>query len=519
MRQIILRVGYIWLLLLPTLLPAQTWSPALLLRENGSPQFFIELGADPTFTRLYLIWTENEDKKPGEEVIYCATIENGQLQLLRPIVKAPPIIQEIGSALIPSNNIYLVWGTNAIAPTHPVRSYTLNCGVVRPGEGITVKNIVAARADSFHFISNYQIRYAPSGRILACWHANLESTWIREQVNGNWMEAYQPYPNWKSPEGRVVNPDLQATADGMQHLAFIGNQPGLGKVAYPLNFIWYAAKHESETDWPQPASVYRDTTQAAYYPTLRIDSRGVRHIIWFEDSDVDLWPENLYYAYSHDGKTWSKPIDLTRNGLKANIIYKDVVVDRRDQLHLVWEQQSFDYRPQTLKYIVGREENWSQPTEILREQQQGARVDPTLALDRNDRLHLVWEEVLAPLGTRYQILYSWLDLATAVDWKDEKAQVPKTFTFTATPNPFHAATTLQLEMAAPAPVSVQIANLTGQLIRTFNLGARPASNQTLHWDGRNEDGILAPSGMYFVTVRLQQASQVSSKTMKLILLR
>ncbi len=45
---------------------------------------------------------------------------------------------------------------------------------------------------------------------------------------------------------------------------------------------------------------------------------------------------------------------------------------------------------------------------------------------------------------------------------------------------------------------VRIENEAGQLLRTFEVGAKPAGDSKVKWDGKDEDGNPLPAGKYTV---------------------
>jgi DNA-binding transcriptional MerR regulator len=68
------------------------------------------------------------------------------------------------------------------------------------------------------------------------------------------------------------------------------------------------------------------------------------------------------------------------------------------------------------------------------------------------------------------------------------------------PNPFNPETQIAYTLGTSENVQVHIYNVSGQLIRTYDLGYQPAGNHSIRWDGRNENGDIAASGVYLYRI-------------------
>jgi hypothetical protein len=69
------------------------------------------------------------------------------------------------------------------------------------------------------------------------------------------------------------------------------------------------------------------------------------------------------------------------------------------------------------------------------------------------------------------------------------------------PNPFNPATTIPFTLAKPGRARLAVYNALGQRIRVLFDGDRPAGRQVVTWDGRDDAGRHASSGVYFVELR------------------
>lgn len=65
-----------------------------------------------------------------------------------------------------------------------------------------------------------------------------------------------------------------------------------------------------------------------------------------------------------------------------------------------------------------------------------------------------------------------------------------------------------------ADVQITIANMHNQLVRTLAAGGQGAGTQTVHWDGRDENGRLLQPGLYRFTVTAvdRQGNSVGTST-------
>ena len=68
------------------------------------------------------------------------------------------------------------------------------------------------------------------------------------------------------------------------------------------------------------------------------------------------------------------------------------------------------------------------------------------------------------------------------------------------PNPFNPETNISYTLQNSEHVKVSIFNLQGQLIRTLVDETQPAGSYTVRWDGRQENGEMAVSGMYLYRI-------------------
>jgi hypothetical protein len=83
------------------------------------------------------------------------------------------------------------------------------------------------------------------------------------------------------------------------------------------------------------------------------------------------------------------------------------------------------------------------------------------------------------------------------------------------PNPFNPITHISYTTDIAGKVKVEIYNVEGNLIRTFEEGYRPSGSHSLSWDGRHANGSPAASGIYFYRIE----AGPHSVTNRMILLR
>jgi hypothetical protein len=83
------------------------------------------------------------------------------------------------------------------------------------------------------------------------------------------------------------------------------------------------------------------------------------------------------------------------------------------------------------------------------------------------------------------------------------------------PNPFNPQTKITFGVNKPGMVEVQVFNVRGELVKTLAKQWYPQGEHTVTWDGRTENGIGAPSGMYFAVAK----SNGSTDRMKMMLMK
>lgn len=82
------------------------------------------------------------------------------------------------------------------------------------------------------------------------------------------------------------------------------------------------------------------------------------------------------------------------------------------------------------------------------------------------------------------------------------------------PNPFNPRTTIAFDLARPGPVRLDIYDLRGRLVRRLVDAALPAGRHEAAWDGRDDQGGAAASGLYFC--RLHSSGGASVHKMALV---
>ncbi len=83
------------------------------------------------------------------------------------------------------------------------------------------------------------------------------------------------------------------------------------------------------------------------------------------------------------------------------------------------------------------------------------------------------------------------------------------------PNPFNPQTTIVYDLAVAGPVSLEVFDLRGSRVRTLVAETRPAGRQSAVWNGRDDRGQAAASGVYMARLTAGGARQMK----KMVLLK
>jgi flagellar hook assembly protein FlgD len=91
---------------------------------------------------------------------------------------------------------------------------------------------------------------------------------------------------------------------------------------------------------------------------------------------------------------------------------------------------------------------------------------------------------------------------TITDVEKNEGAVPTEFALGQNyPNPFNPSTTIRFDLPKEAPVTLEIYNVLGVRVRSLLAGeAVNAGTHSMVWDGRDDNGITMPSGVYLYRI-------------------
>jgi hypothetical protein len=99
----------------------------------------------------------------------------------------------------------------------------------------------------------------------------------------------------------------------------------------------------------------------------------------------------------------------------------------------------------------------------------------------------------------------------------EAADYPVASILGNTPNPFKSRTEVRYTVpSAGLPVEINVFDVSGRLVRKFSEVTENPGERAWEWDGRDEAGNKAPSGLYFYRVRI---GTVFDRTRRMLLIR
>jgi hypothetical protein len=81
------------------------------------------------------------------------------------------------------------------------------------------------------------------------------------------------------------------------------------------------------------------------------------------------------------------------------------------------------------------------------------------------------------------------------------------------PNPFGPRVTLAFELPARDRAEIRILDVSGRLVRVLPPRVLGTGRHTLSWDGQDDGGHAAPSGIYFAHLRAGGLTAVRKMTL------
>lgn len=213
---------------------------------------------------------------------------------------------------------------------------------------------------------------------------------------------------------------------------------------------------------------------------------------WFGAGIMNVQPLNLFDF----GAGWLK----FRIKIPANVTFKIGIIDK-------WGNQNYvEFPANTTKYGLVRNGQWGQaaiPVIDIR----GTAMD----LRMLSYSFVILEQYGANCEFGLDDIY-WD--AGYVAGTDQPTGTPgASLLMSNTPNPFNASTELRFDMPADAQYVINVYDAAGARVRTFS-GLGRAGINTVPWDGRDEQGANAASGVYYY--RLETGGGADSGKMVLI---
>ncbi|MFX0068743.1 MAG: hypothetical protein ACFE7I_06690, partial [Candidatus Hodarchaeota archaeon] len=149
--------------------------------------------------------------------------------------------------------------------------------------------------------------------------------------------------------------------------------------------IFYTNKTQS--GWSAPVNISKNTNSDRVV-SIALDSKGFAHVAWYGRDGSSINDYEIFYTNNAQGY-WISPVNVT-NDILAYAINPSIAIDPQDGVHIVWEGRDdtevYDYE---IYYANDLGESWT-ITNVT--QNDVYDNNPSIDLDSNGKIHLAYQQ-------------------------------------------------------------------------------------------------------------------------------
>ncbi len=158
--------------------------------------------------------------------------------------------------------------------------------------------------------------------------------------------------------------------------------------------IFYKYKN-SGGSWSTTEVVSTESTEDSYRPSLMVDSGGVVHVAWFDETDYggSGSDQDVFYKYKNGGGSWSATEVVTTESADDSG-YPSLTVDSSDVVHVTWQDHTeyggagWDW---DIFYKYKNGGSWS-AAEVVSSESGYLSEFPSLMVDSSNMVHVTWKD-------------------------------------------------------------------------------------------------------------------------------
>lgn len=249
-------------------------------------------------------------------------------------------------------------------------------------EGETWTETVLSSGSYYHYYPS--IAVDSNDHLHVVWHGPHAGSPSYGQIQyRKYTDSWQTVEYLTSEGVSQTSPTIAVDSNDYLHVVWQGDKQ-----------IWYKKYTDS---WGSIENIVsEEDTQSD--PSIAVDSNDYLHVVWRGNVGVPVYKQIRYIKYTD---SWGEVEDLTSEDDDQNI--PSIAVDSNDHLHVVWHGEhadSPDHRHIRYKKYT---DSWQSIVNLTSGDYE--QYSPSLAVDSNDYLHVVWYGKHSGSTTYWQIRY------------------------------------------------------------------------------------------------------------------
>jgi len=214
------------------------------------------------------------------------------------------------------------------------------------------------------------------------WEINTKSWTSTEVISESAFESF--------------NPDIAVDSQDNVHIVWDEN----------LQDILHKQWNVSSQSWTSITTISTESTAETYTPKIYVDLSDNLHVVWIDNSDylgAGAGEYDIFYKiFNYTKKSWSTTQVVSTESNQHSYVSK-LTVDSLGNVHVVWDDDT-DYlssgsdRDIFYKCLDAATKIW-QPAEVLSNESTVLSLNPDIACDSSDNVHIVWQDETGFFGS------------------------------------------------------------------------------------------------------------------------